>query len=150
MKKKIWIVIVIILIFIIGFMVYRTYSQKENSNEAVEMVSKAQKIEIYDYTTNELVASYESKEEIQNVINQLEMEHWGIGDVPDEDAEQYIMRMYQEPTKQALENPSNEMEEVANIVIYGSGEYVEFHTTGLEIPFKTNKRIIDYWKEEKN
>lgn len=146
MKKKIWIVIVIILIFIIGFMVYRTYSQKENSNEAVEMVSKAQKIEIYDYTTNELVASYESKEEIQNVINQLEMEHWGIGDVPDEDAEQYIMRMYQEPTKQVLENPSNEMEEVANIVIYGSGEYVEFHTTGLEIPFKTNKNVINIFE----
>ncbi len=146
MKKKIWIVIVVILIFIIGFMAYRTYSQKENSNEAVEMVSKAEKIEICEYTTNELVASYESKEEIQNVINQLEMEHWEIGGASDEDTKQYIMRMYQEPTKQVLENPSSEMEEVANIVIYSSGEYVDFNTAGLEIPFKTNKNIIDIFK----
>ena len=41
-----------------------------------------------------------------------------------------------------VQNSNNEMEEVANIVVYASGEYVEFSAMGMEMLFKTNKNII--------
>ena len=39
-----------------------------------------------------------------------------------------------------------EMEEVANIVVYASGEYVEFSAMGMEMSFKTNKNIANLFE----
>ena len=144
--KKIIPFVIIILIVVIGIVIYFAFNNAKHSNEVEENLGKAQLVEIYDYHTNELLKTYENKEDIEGLMNDLEVDKWEIGSASDEDSKMYIIKMYQEPTKTLLKNENSEMEEVGNIVIYSSGNYADFTTAGMEIPFKTNKNIVNLFE----
>ena len=140
--KKIIPFVIIILIVVIGVIMFLVLNNSKDSNELEESIGKAQLIEVYDYNTSELLKTYENKEDIESLINNLGLDKWKLDKEHNEDTKRYLLKMYQEPTKTVIENSNNEMEEVANIVVYASGEYVEFTTMGMEMLFKTNKNII--------
>lgn len=144
--KKIIPFVIIILMVVIGIGIFLFFNHSNNVNEASQSLGKAQLVEIYDYHTNELLKTYESKEEIEGFMKDLEVNKWEMGSISDEDSKMYIIKMYQEPTKTLLENENSEMEEVANMVIYSSGNYAVFTTAGMEIPFKTNKNIVNLFE----
>ena len=144
--KKIIPFVIIILIVVIGIVIYFAFNNAKHSNEVEENLGKAQLVEIYDYHTNELLKTYENNEDIEGLMNDLEVDKWEIGSASDEDSKMYSIKMYQEPTKTVIENSNNEMEEVANIVVYASGEYVEFSAMGMEMSFKTNKNIANLFE----
>lgn len=144
--KKIIPFVIIILLVVIGVIIFLVLNNSKDSNEIEESLGKAQLVEVYDYNTNELLKTYEDKEEIESLINNLELDKWELGKTPNEDAKRYLLKMYQEPTKTVVENSNNEMEEVASIVVYASGKYVEFSAMGMEISFKTNKNIISLFE----
>lgn len=140
--KKIIPFVIIVLIVVIGVIIFLVLNNSKDSSELEESIGKAQLVEVYDYDTNELLKTYENKEDIESLINNLGLDKWKLDKEPNDDTKKYLLKMYQEPTKTVVENSNNEMEEVANIVVYASGEYVEFTTMGMEMLFKTNKNII--------
>ena len=140
--KKIIPFVIIVLIVVIGVIIFLVSNNSKDSSELEESIGKAQLVEVYDYDTNELLKTYENKEDIESLINNLGLDKWKLDKEPNDDTKKYLLKMYQEPTKTVVENSNNEMEEVANIVVYASGEYVEFTTMGMELLFKTNKNII--------
>ena len=140
--KKIIPFVIIVLIVVIGVIFFLVLNKSKDSSELEESIGKAQLVEVYDYDTNELLKTYENKEDIESLINNLGLDKWKLDKEPNDDTKKYLLKMYQEPTKTVVENSNNEMEEVANIVVYVSGEYVEFTTMGMEMLFKTNKNII--------
>lgn len=144
--KKIIPFVIIILIVVIGVIMFLVLNNSKDSNELEESIGKAQLIEVYDYNTSELLKTYENKEDIESLINNLGLDKWKLDKEPNEDTKRYLLKMYQEPTKTVVENSNNEMEEVANIVVYASGEYVEFSAMGMEMSFKTNKNIANLFE----
>lgn len=144
--KKIIPLVIIILIIMIGIIIFLSLNNSKDSNEVEESLGKAQLVEVYDYNTNELLKNYENKENIESIINNLGVDKWELDKPTNDDTKRYLLKMYQEPTKTAVENGNNEMEEIANIVVYASGEYVEFTTMGMEMQFKTNKNVIDLFE----
>ncbi len=144
--KKIIPFVIIILIVVIGVIMFLVLNNSKDSNELEESIGKAQLIEVYDYNTSELLKTYENKEDIESLINNLGLDKWKLDKEHNEDAKRYLLKMYQEPTKTVIENSNNEMEEVANIVVYASGEYVEFSAMGMEMSFKTNKNIANLFE----
>ena len=140
--KKIIPFVIIVLIVVIGVIIFLVLNNSKDSSELEESIGKAQLVEVYDYDTNELLKTYENKEDIESLINNLGLDKWKLDKEPNDDTKKYLLKMYQEPTKTVVENSNNEMEEVANIVVYASGEYVEFTTMGMEMLFKTNKNIV--------
>ena len=140
--KKIIPFVIIVFIVVIGVIIFLVLNNSKNSNEIEESIGKAQLVEVCDYNTNELLKTYENKEDIESLINNLGLDKWKLDKAPNDDTKKYLLKMYQKPTKTVVENSNNEMEEVANIVVYDSGEYVEFTTMGMEMLFKTNKNII--------
>ncbi len=141
--KKIMPLVIIILIIMIGIIIFLSLNNSKDSNEVEESLGKAQLVEVYDYNTNELLKTYENKEDIESIINNLGVDKWELDKPTNDDTKRYLLKMYQELTKTAVENSNNEMKEIANIVVYSSGEYVEFTTMGMEMQFKTNKNVID-------
>ena len=141
--KKIIPFVIIILIVVIGVIMFLVLNNSKDSNELEESIGKAQLIEVYDYNTSELLKTYENKEDIESIINNLGVDKWELDKPTNDDTKRYLLKMYQELTKTAVENSNNEMKEIANIVVYSSGEYVEFTTMGMEMQFKTNKNVID-------
>ena len=140
--KKIIPFVIIVLIVVIGVIFFLVLNKSKDSSELEESIGKAQLVEVYDYDTNELLKTYENKEDIESLINNLGLDKWKLDKEPNDDTKRYLLKMYQEPTKTVVENSNNEMEEVANIVVYASGEYVEFSAMGMEMLFKTNKNIV--------
>ena len=140
--KKIIPFVIIVLIVVIWVIFFLVLNKSKDSSELEESIGKAQLVEVYDYNTNELLKTYENKEDIESLINNLGLDKWKLDKEPNDDTKKYLLKMYQEPTKTVVENSNNEMEEVANIVVYASGEYVEFSAMGMEMLFKTNKNII--------
>ena len=140
--KKIIPFVIIVLIVVIGVIIFLVSNNSKDSSELEESIGKAQLVEVYDYDTIELLKTYENKEDIESLINNLGLDKWKLDKAPNDDTKKYLLKMYQEPTKTVVENSNNEMEEVANIVVYASGEYVEFSAIGMEMLFKTNKNII--------
>lgn len=140
--KKIIPFVIIVLIVVIGVIFFLVLNKSKDSSELEESIGKAQLVEVYDYDTNELLKTYENKEDIESLINNLGLDKWKLDKEPNDDTKKYLLKMYQEPTKTVVENSNNEMEEVANIVVYASGEYVEFSAMGMEMLFKTNKNIV--------
>ena len=140
--KKIIPFVIIVLIVVIWVIFFLVLNKSKDSSELEESIGKAQLVEVYDYDTNELLKTYENKEDIESLINNLGLDKWKLDKEPNDDTKRYLLKMYQEPTKTVVENSNNEMEEVANIVVYASGEYVEFSAMGMEMLFKTNKNII--------
>ena len=144
--KKIIPFVIIILFIVIGVIIFLVLNNSKDSNELEESIGKAQLIEVYDYNTNELLKTYENKEDIESLINNLGLDKWKLDKEPNEDTKRYLLKMYQEPTKTVVENSNNGMEEVANIEVYSSGEYVEFSAMGMEMLFKTNKNIANLFE----
>ena len=124
--KKIIPFVIIVLIVVIGVIIFLVSNNSKDSSELEESIGKAQLVEVYDYDTNELLKTYENKEDIESLINNLGLDKWKLDKAPNDDTKKYLLKM----------------EEVANIVVYASGEYVEFTTMGMEMLFKTNKNII--------
>ena len=144
--KKIIPFVIIVLIVVIGVIFFLVLNKSKDSSELEESIGKAQLVEVYDYDTNELLKTYENKEDIESLINNLGLDKWKLDKEPNDDTKKYLLKMYQEPTKTVVENSNNEMEEVANIVVYASGEYVEFTAMGMEMSFKTNKNIVNLFE----
>ena len=109
--KKIIPFVIIILIVVIGVIMFLVLNNSKDSNELEESIGKAQLIEVYDYNTSELLKTYENKEDIESLINNLGLDKWKL-----------------------------------DIVVYASGEYVEFSAMGMEMSFKTNKNIANLFE----
>ena len=55
--------------------------------------------------------------------------------------------MYQEPTKKVQDNEnSSDIEQIATMTIYNSGEYVELKVSGIKFDFKTSQNLLDIFE----
>lgn len=131
------IVIVIIVVSIV--LLFLLNNKKEE--QVVDNFSKAQLVEVYDYSTNELITKYQSKDDIKKLINNLNVEKWDMGEKESGDSKKYLIKLYQKSTKTLLSKENKDLKEIGTITIYNSGEYVDFSVSKINLTFKTNKDV---------
>lgn len=140
MKKFIIIAIVFVIVLIGVIILLNVYS--ENS-ETGDIVSNNQLVEVYDFSTNELIIKYESQEEIDDFTKKLAVDNWSLGSPSSEDTEKYLIKMYKAPTKKLFRKNDDELKEVGTIIIYESGKYVSLNVDGKKVDFQTNTNLAN-------
>ena len=138
MKKFIIIAIIFIIVLIGAIILLNVYS-----DETEDIVSNMQLVEVYDFSTNELIIKYESQEEIDDFTKKLAVDNWNLGNPSSEDTEKYLIKMYKAPTKKLFRKNDDELKEVGTIIIYESGEYVSLIVDGKEVDFQTNTNLAN-------
>ena len=143
--KKIFITFTIALL-VIGLGIYFVIKNKDNDYD-LDNFTKAQLVEVYDYETDEIICKYDTKEDIDSFVINLDIEEWKISNIPQEDTAKYYIVMYQEPTKKVQDNEnSSDIEQIATMTIYNSGEYVELKVSGIKFDFKTSQNLLDIFE----
>ncbi len=143
--KKIFITFTIALL-VIGLGIYFVIKNKDNDYD-LDNFTKAQLVEVYDYETDEIICKYDTKEDIDSFVINLDIEEWKISNIPQEDTAKYYIVMYQEPTKKVQDNEnSSDIEQIATMTIYNSGDYVELKVSGMKFDFKTSQNLLDIFE----
>lgn len=143
--KKIFITFTIALI-VIGIGIYFVINSRSSQYD-LDNFTKAQLVEVYDYETDEIICKYDTKEDIDSFVINLDIEEWKISNIPQEDTAKYYIVMYQEPTKKVQDNEnSSDIEQIATMTIYNSGEYVELKVSGIKFDFKTSQNLLDIFE----
>lgn len=143
--KKIFITFTIALI-VIGIGIYFVINSRSSQYD-LDNFTKAQLVEVYDYETDEIICKYDTKEDIDSFVINLDIEEWKISNIPQEDTAKYYIVMYQEPTKKVQDNEnSSDIEQIATMTIYNSGEYVELKVSGMKFDFKTSQNLLDIFE----
>lgn len=139
MKKFYKYAIAIVIIVASGIILFLLNNNKDEQVE--NNFSKAQLVEVYDCSTNELITKYQSKDDIEKLIKNLNVEKWDMAEKETEDLKKYLIKLYKKPTKTLLKKENNELKEIATITVYNSGEYADFSISKMNLTFKTNKDI---------
>lgn len=143
--KKIFITFTIALI-VIGIGIYFVINSRSSQYD-LDNFTKAQLVEVYDYETDEIICKYDTKEDIDSFVINLDIEEWKISNIPQEDTAKYYIVMYQEPTKKVQDNEnSSDIEQIATMTIYNSGDYVELKVSGMKFDFKTSQNLLDIFE----
>lgn len=143
--KKIFITFTIALL-VIGLGIYFVIKNKDNDYD-LDNFTKAQLVEVYDYETDEIICKYDTKEDIDSFVINLDIEEWKISNIPQEDTAKYYIVMYQEPTKKVQDNEnSSDIEQIVTMTIYNSGDYVELKVSGMKFDFKTSQNLLDIFE----
>ena len=128
MKIKKIIITFIIAFLVIGLGIY--FAIKIDNND-------------YDFETDGILYKYDTKEEIDDFVVNLGIENWKISSIPQDDIVKYYVVMYQEPTKNVIDDENNSgIEQIATMTIYSSGEYVELKTSGMKFDFKSSQNLL--------
>ena len=140
MNKKIFFIILFLIIIIpIAINIISSFLNNNKDEQFVDIFSKAKLVEIYKLSTNELIARYQSKDEITKLIKNLNVEKWDICEKKSEDSKKYLIKLYQKPIKTLF---NNQLKDMGIITVYNSGEYVDFSNNNkINLTFKTNKDI---------
>ena len=96
--KKIIPFVIIVLIVVIGVIFFLVLNKSKDSSELEESIGKAQLVEVYDYDTNELLKTYENKEDIESLINNLGLDKWKLDKEPNDDTKKYFIGFPQQTT----------------------------------------------------
>ncbi len=139
--KKFIIIAIIIIIMLIGTIILINVNNKNEKNEIASVSKKAQIVEVYDFSTNELITKYEKQEDINDLMKKLDVDKWDMGNTNSEDLGKYLIKMYQAPTKKVLQKDDSKMNEIGTMIIYESGEYVDFNIGGMKLTFKTDTNL---------
>lgn len=139
MKK--FIIIAIITIILIGGIIF--FALYKSDGEVVSLVNNAQMLEVYDFSTNELLTKYEDQEAIEDFIKKLNVDKWELGSPDSGDLEKYLIKVYKTPTRKLFQKNDGNLSEVGMILIYESGEYISFSTNGINVDFKTNTDLAN-------
>ena len=141
MKAKKIIITFIIAFLVIGLGIY--FALKiDNNDYDFESFTKAQLVEVYDYETEKLLYKYETKEDIEKFVDNLNIEKWQISNLDSNENRRYYIRMYQQSSKELIDSNENTLEEIADIIIFSSGEFVELEVSGIKIILKTNYNLL--------
>lgn len=142
MKIKKIIITFIIAFLVIGLGIYFAI-KIDNNDYDFESFAKAQLVEVYDFETDGILYKYDTKEEIDDFVANLGIENWKISSIPQDDIVKYYVVMYQEPTKNVIDDENNSgIEQIATMTIYSSGEYVELKTSGMKFDFKSSQNLL--------
>lgn len=142
MKIKKIIITFIIAFLVIGLGIYFAI-KIDNNDYDFESFVKAQLVEVYDFETDGILYKYDTKEEIDDFVVNLGIENWKISSIPQDDIVKYYVVMYQEPTKNVIDDENNSgIEQIATMIIYSSGEYVELKTSGMKFDFKSSQNLL--------
>lgn len=141
MMKKFIIITIIIVAMLIGTIILINVNNRNEKNEIASVSKKAQIVEVYDFFTNELITKYEKQEDINDLMKKLNTDKWDIGSPNSKDLGKYLIKMYQAPTKKVLQKDEPKINEIGTILIYESGEYVDFNVGGMKFNFKTDKNL---------
>ncbi len=141
--KRFIIIAISIITILIGAIILLNFNNKKEDNEVINVSKKAQIVEVYDCSTNELITKYEKQEDIDNLMKKLNIDEWNIGNPNSEDLGKYLIKMYQKPTKKVLQKDDSEMNEIGTIIIYKSGEYVDFNIGEMKLKFKTDTNLAN-------
>lgn len=142
MKIKKIIITFIIAFLVIGLGIYFAI-KIDNNDYDLESFVKAQLVEVYDFETDGILYKYDTKEEIDDFVANLGIENWKISSIPQDDIVKYYVVMYQEPTKNVIDDENNSgIEQIATMIIYSSGEYVELKTSGMKFDFKSSQNLL--------
>lgn len=142
MKKFVIIAIIIVTIFV-GTIIVLNVNNRNEKNEISSVSKKAQIIEVYDFSSNELITKYEKQEDIDALMKKLNVDKLDIGSPSSEDIGKYLIKMYQKPTKKVLQKDDSQMNEIGTILIYKSGEYIDFNVGGIKLNFKTDTNLAN-------
>ena len=142
MKIKKIIITFIIAFLVIGLGIYFAI-KIDNNDYDFESFVKAQLVEVYDFETDGILYKYDTKEEIDDFVVNLGIENWKISSIPQDDIVKYYVVMYQEPTKNVIDDENNSgIEQIATMTIYSFGEYVELKTSGMKFDFKSSQNLL--------
>jgi len=141
--KKFIIIAIIIVTILIGTIILINTNNRNEKNEIASVSKKAQIVEVYDFSTNELITKYEKQEDIDNLIKKLDIDKWDIGNSNSEDLGKYLIKMYQEPTKKVSQKDDSKVNEIGTMIIYESGKYVDFNVGGMNLKFKTDTNVAN-------
>lgn len=131
---------IVIVIIVVGIVLLFLLNNRKDE-QVVDNFSKAQLVEVYDYSTNELITKYQSKDDIKKLIDNLNVEKWDMGEKESGDSKKYLIKLYQKPTKTLLSKENNDLKEIGTITVYNSGAYVDFSVSKINLTFKTNKDV---------
>lgn len=138
--KKIFITFTIALI-VIGIGIYFVINSRSSQYD-LDNFTKAQLVEVYDYETEKLLYKYETKEDIEKFVDNLNIEKWQISNLDSNENRRYYIRMYQQSSKELIDSNEDTLEEIADIIIFSSGEFVELEVSGIKIILKTNYNLL--------
>ncbi len=145
MNKKIFLIIIfLVIITTIAISLGSSLLNNNKDGQFINIFSKAKLVEIYECSPHELIATYKSKDDIEKLIKNLNVEKWYICEKELEDAKKYVIKLYQKPNKTLLKN---QLKDIGTIAIYNSGEYVDFNDGKTNITFKTNKDISSLFNQ---
>lgn len=134
-------------IFLVGCSV-----EKEDMKEDPGL-DRSQKIEVSSEENPELVLNViDNQEDVSEFVNTLEVDKWSIVDVPSNSTKGYIYKMYQEDKVQLGEpnTDKKELKQIATIITYKDGPYIEFKTKKLNLNFKVPKDVAEYLSNDDN
>ncbi len=135
--KGIIIGLVIIVAALFLFIYFNNRSLNDTVKDAIAWsINDIEMIEIYDYESKELVAEYEDRDNIDQLISALDIENWEkAGKISADLSPKYTIEMFHDTKKQ---DTNNDIEE---ITVYGNGEYASIFITspgGAKQNYKTN------------
>ena len=146
--KGIIIGLVIIVAALFSFIYFNNRSLNDTVKDTIAWsINDIEMIEIYDYESKELVAQYEDRDNIDQLIYTLDIENWEkAGKISADFSPKYTIEMYHDTEKQ---DTNNDIEE---ITVYGNGEYASIFITspgGAKQNYKT-KIDVSNFIENKN
>ncbi|MFC0561387.1 hypothetical protein [Halalkalibacter alkalisediminis] len=143
MKK---VLLLFLFVFSTSILLFGCNEMKEKPKKDDFGLEKAQKIEISSAKESEVIFNTIDSEDVPEFVAALKVDKWEITDIPSDETQENIYKMYQEDTIKLGESNSEkkELKEFATITTYKKSPYINFSSKNLNFSFKVPKDVAEY------